>query len=47
MDKASPTNPHIPSPVFPHNLTGQPPATLKLHKTCLRFKVSNEEIAKN
>ena len=41
VDKASPTNPHIPSPVFPHDLTGQLPATLELHKT--KFKVENKK----
>ena len=28
-EKASPTNPHIPSPIPPQDLTGQPPTTLE------------------
>ena len=46
MEKASPANPHILSPVFPHNLTRLLPTTPKLHKTCLRFEVDNNEIIK-
>ena len=33
MEKASPTNPHVPSPDFLHILTRWPPATPELHKT--------------
>ena len=43
MEKASPTNLHILSPVFPHILTRQLPATPELHKTCLRFEVDNSK----
>ena len=39
-DKASPTNMHIPSPIFPQNLTRQSHATFELHKK--KFKVVNE-----
>ena len=39
-DKASPTNLHIPLPVFPQDLTGQLPATFEVHKT--KFKVDNK-----
>ena len=40
-DKTSPTNPHIPSPVFPHDSTRQLPATLELHKTKFKFDNKN------
>ena len=40
-DKASPTNLHIPSPVFPQDSTLQPPGTLELHKT--KFKVNKKK----
>ena len=43
MEKVSPTNPHIPSPVFPHILTRQQPTTPEVHKMCLRFKVDNNK----
>ena len=43
MEKASPANPHILSPVFPHILTRQPPTTPELHKTSLRFEVNNNK----
>ena len=46
MEKVSPANLHIPSPVSLHNLTRQPPATPELHKTCLRFEVDNKRIVK-
>ena len=46
MEKASPTNPHVPSPVFPHNSTRWPPATPELPKMCLRFEVDNKRIIK-
>ena len=37
VDKASPANLHIPSPIFLQNPTGQLPATLEVHK--MMFKV--------
>ena len=40
-DKASLTNPHIPSLILPRDSTGQPPATFEVHKT--KFKVVNEK----
>ena len=41
--KVSPTNPHIPSPVYLHILTRWLPTTPELHKTCLRFEVDNNK----
>ena len=46
MEKVSPTNPHTPSPVFPHNSTRQLPATPELHKMKLRFKIDNKRTTK-
>ena len=43
MEKASPANQHIPSPIFPHILTRWPPTTPELHKMCLRFEVDNNK----
>ena len=39
-DKASPTNPHIFSPVFPQDLTRQLPGNLEVYNT--KFKVDNK-----
>ena len=47
MEKMSPANLHIPSPVFPHNSTRWLPTTPKLHKMCLRFEVDNNEMVKS
>ena len=41
MEKVSPTNLLILSPVFPHNLTRWLSAAPELQKTCLRFEVGN------
>ena len=46
MEKVSPTNPCITSPVFLHNSTRQLHATPELHKTCLQFEVDNKRIIK-
>ena len=46
MEKASPANLHIPSPVFPHNSTRWLPTTPELHKMCLSFEVDNKRISK-
>ena len=39
-DKASPTNPHTPSPFLPQDLSGQLPAPFEIHQK--KFKVVNE-----
>ena len=46
MEKVSPANLHIPSPVFLHNLTRWLPATPELHKMCLRFEVDDKRLIK-
>ena len=40
VDKAPPTNPHIPSLILPLNLTGQLPAFFVVHM--IKFTVVNE-----
>ena len=40
VNKASPANLHITSPFLPQHSTGQPPATLEVHK--MKFKVNNK-----